>query len=139
MCHNQKTVLNLPDGVQDGTITRVPKSGCVNVQPDLGSKNTKQGRTVLVDSCIADVIKHLWAKGYKTLGSCCGHGELNPDIVIDGQADIQALRSELAQIDERKWTLLEWQLVEVGIEEKSDKIDVEKNFNKAKKTFDSER
>ena len=31
---------------------------------------------VLVDECLADEIEHLWDKGIKTTGCCCGHGYL---------------------------------------------------------------
>ena len=29
----------------------------------------------IIDGCIVDALKAVWAAGYKTLGCCCGHGQ----------------------------------------------------------------
>lgn len=38
--------------------------------------------SILVDSCMSDLIKALNKAGVKTLGSCCGHGERPGTILI---------------------------------------------------------
>jgi len=94
MCKNSEVILDLPGNI---AIHR-------------------QNRTVCVDSCIADTIKHLWNKGCQTLGCCCGHGKNNPSIIIPEKYNnikILAIFLELSQIDKRIWDILQWQLVKV--------------------------
>lgn len=45
--------------------------------------NPPRENDILVDSCIADEIEKLNNYGVKTLGCCCGHGEYNPECLID--------------------------------------------------------
>jgi len=104
MCVNNEIVLDLPDGIA----------------------THKQNRTVCIDSCIAEAIKHLWGKGYQTLGCCCGHGKDKPSVIIaDGYGDVEilAIQLELPQIDERDWDILQWRLMNVnGIFKRSESI-----------------
>lgn len=95
MCKNSEVVIDLPDGIA----------------------TYRQNRTVCVDSCIVDVIKHLWSKGWQTLGCCCGHGKGNPNVVITdgyGAQDILAILLELSQVDAREWDILQWKLTKVN-------------------------
>lgn len=38
---------------------------------------------VCIDICIARAIAEMWALGIKTLNSCCGHGKLEPTVIVD--------------------------------------------------------
>jgi hypothetical protein len=44
-------------------------------------------KTVCVDECIADAVQAIWDAGVWTLGSCCGHNNLEMRGVIVEQAD----------------------------------------------------
>lgn len=91
----QEVVLDLPDNIDTG----------------------KQNRTVSIDACIADAIKHLWNKEYETLGCCCGHGISSPSIIIadgHGPQDILAILLELSQVDKRDWDIYQLKLTQVG-------------------------
>lgn len=46
------------------------------------SMKTPQGRWVAIDVCIATEIGRLWMQGVVTLGSCCGHGQMAPTVVV---------------------------------------------------------
>jgi hypothetical protein len=95
MCKNNEVVLALPEDIA----------------------THRQNRTVSIDSCIVEAIKHLWKKGYQTLSCCCGHGKDNPSIVIaDGYGDVEilAILLELSQIDSRDWDIFQWRLTQVG-------------------------
>jgi len=41
------------------------------------------GRVRFVDLCIADIVAALNAANIKTVASCCGHGILPPNIILD--------------------------------------------------------
>lgn len=41
-----------------------------------------KGRPIYVDKCLKEAVENLNAKGFKTIASCCGHGYLQPNIVI---------------------------------------------------------
>lgn len=45
------------------------------------------GRPIYVDKCIAKEVARLRDMGIRTLGSCCGHGKLEPSIVVDERDD----------------------------------------------------
>lgn len=80
---------------------------------DVGKKN----RTISADKCCVKVLKHLWANGIETLSHCCGHGKLNPSIVIAdayGIFDILEIENLIAQVDNRQWELYQWQLIKVA-------------------------
>jgi hypothetical protein len=90
-----ESVLDLPDNVDEG----------------------RENRTVCIDACIVEAIKHLWKKGYNTLSCCCGHNKTTPSVVVaDGydKQEITRIRAEISQIDNRKWDIFQWQLANVG-------------------------
>lgn len=69
-------------------------------------------RGVMVDACIAHVVKHLWDAGKVTLSSCCGHGKNPPGLVLDNaERDYAAVRALIAEVDDRSFDLWQWQLV----------------------------
>jgi hypothetical protein len=47
---------------------------------------TAQGRMVAVDVCIATEIGRLWMHGVVTVGSCCGHGQMQPTVVVAAES-----------------------------------------------------
>lgn len=68
-----------------------------------------------IDACIANTIKHLWENGIKTRGSCCGHGDVLPSLVLTNNTtdkDAAAIRNIIADVDPREWKLMSWRLVE---------------------------
>ncbi len=74
--------------------------------------------TVCVDACIAAVVAHLWANQVATLSSCCGHGREEPSLVLDAsERDFTAVRSLIAEVDDRFFELYQWHLVTVGTPE----------------------
>lgn len=42
-----------------------------------------QGRIVYVDKCLKEAVENLNEKGFKTIASCCGHGIIQPSIIIE--------------------------------------------------------
>ena len=76
------------------------------------------GRTqVCIDECIVLQIRVLWAHGIQTLGCCCGHGKQNPNIVVPASSnptDTAEAYRILKDIDLRRWSILQWKLVEVA-------------------------
>ena len=51
-------------------------------------------KTVVVDKCMIGVIEELNKSGFPTIFSCCGHGDLNPYIVLyvcDKQGEDRAI------------------------------------------------
>jgi hypothetical protein len=42
-----------------------------------------KGRRVEVDFCIADIVASLNAGNITTISSCCGHGKLEPSILLE--------------------------------------------------------
>lgn len=73
-------------------------------------------RAVCVDACIAEQIKVLWKHGIWTIGSCCGHGEKQPEVILDSRSIAEATRAQriLWENDpDREWRVLQWQLVAV--------------------------
>lgn len=71
------------------------------------------GKTVCIDDCIADTILFLWDKDIQTVGSCCGHNQDHPSLVLEQEsakdntiaAVIQAIRDSG---DLRDWDILSW-------------------------------
>lgn len=55
------------------------------------SMKTPEGEWVCIDTCIATEIGYLWHQGVKTLNSCCGHGKLEPSVVVD-EGSIEKMR-----------------------------------------------
>lgn len=98
------------NGVRDreGVTRDVPE---VALDPPAWSE---RDRPIMVDACIADAVRHLWDAGHVTLGSCCGHGQGRPSLVLGAdERDFAAVVGVLAEVDDREWELLQWQLVEV--------------------------
>lgn len=73
---------------------------------------------VPVDPCIATTIQWLWASGIHTLGSCCGHNKRPPSVVLASglllDGEVQWVHRTIAEVDDRTWTLHQWQLVELA-------------------------
>lgn len=70
------------------------------------------GMSVCVDACIANVVTALWAAGFDTLSSCCGHGVCGPSIVLDSSVqNLGNVRGVIASVTERTFELLQWKLV----------------------------
>lgn len=65
---------------------------------------------ISIDACIADQIATAWTHGVRTLGSCCGHGETPPNVVLTGDVEQVALAQRVLP----GWTLYQWQLVDVS-------------------------
>lgn len=42
-----------------------------------------KGNIIHVDKCLKEAIENLNKAGLKTLASCCGHGVVQPNIVIE--------------------------------------------------------
>jgi len=95
MCqHNKQVVLPLP----------------INID------TTKTNRSISCDACCVGVIKHLWKNNVDTRSHCCGHGKINPSIVIaDGykDRDIKVILKLIAEIDSRSWDIYQWRLAKV--------------------------
>ena len=47
----------------------------VKISAPLSHTGTEYERTVLIDSCIADIVAALQSAGINMLASCCGHGK----------------------------------------------------------------
>jgi len=43
----------------------------------------KEGRIIYVDKCLKEAVENLNANGFTTIASCCGHGIIQPSIVIE--------------------------------------------------------
>ena len=89
MCeYGNTTVLDLPDWIE------------------------RNQRTVSIDNCAVGLIKHLWQKNIYTQGICCGHGKIQPSIVLGEHVDnIDVIKSIIKDFDGRNWQLLAWKLV----------------------------
>ena len=98
------------------------KCKCISYnQPEDWQKETIlnppfQEKSVCVDYCIADVIQLLWKKGIHTLGSCCGHNEVNPSIIV---SDNKLLSIQIEEIISAKdkdgvWNIYEWRLTKIN-------------------------
>jgi hypothetical protein len=46
------------------------------------------GRRVDIDYCIADIVAALNAANIKTVASCCGHGMMNAEILLEDGREI---------------------------------------------------
>lgn len=69
--------------------------------------------TIMVDHCIADTVRAIWAAGLHTLSSCCGHDRDKPSLVLTGDGEADAVRKVIAEVDGREFRLYEWKLTEV--------------------------
>ena len=71
----------------------------------------RENRSVCLDRCIADTIRHLWNNGIQTLGCCCGHNKEKPNVVIAQNEDIQNVCGLINSVDDRQWDVCRWELV----------------------------
>lgn len=59
---------------------------CVNVAmgsyDNQVSMKTPDDKWVCIDTCIATAIGWLWHRDVVTLNSCCGHGNLDPTVIV---------------------------------------------------------
>jgi len=69
------------------------------------------GKTIEIDSCIAEVINHLWTNKIDTLGSCCGHNKESPSVVISTNENPAEVRKLLLEVDNRNWIIMRWELI----------------------------
>ena len=68
-----------------------------------------------IDSCILDTMAFLWDHHIETTGCCCGHGRMEPSIVITDKhtdEDIVRIKGLLFNCD-RRWRIYQWRCVEV--------------------------
>lgn len=69
-------------------------------------------KDVMVDACIAKIIKYLWDKGVNTIGSCCGHGFGRPSIVLgEWQDNYEQIRRWIKEIDDRQFEITQWRRI----------------------------
>lgn len=90
------------------------KTPTVQLKPPKEWNSEKE--SICIDACIADTIQHLWNHGIVTLGCCCGHGRMTPDIVLDqncSKATADIVRKRITEVDDRDFTLFSWKLVTV--------------------------
>ena len=81
------------------------------VTPNAVPRLPPNGQLVCVDACISQVIQRLWTHRIWTAGSCCGHGRLLPSVILsEGDQSIEAVFDAIAEIDEREWEVLRWEL-----------------------------
>ena len=74
----------------------------------------RNSRSISVDLCIVPVMKMLLDNKVQTLGCCCGHNKLNPEIVIVGRYtddECDGILKMIKKIDERPWTIRRWKWV----------------------------
>ncbi len=77
----------------------------------------KQNRTIACEECCVKIIKEIWNAGFETLSHCCGHGKLNPSIVIpDGynEEDIKTIEALIKTYDGRYFDIYQWKLTKVN-------------------------
>lgn len=77
----------------------------------LWSSRTNPLTGIQLDNCIAEEILNAWEHGVKTLGSCCGHGKQQKNVVLE-QGEYHR---EMARLYLPGFTLLQWQLIDVTI------------------------
>lgn len=65
--------------------------------------------TICLDSCIAEDVQTLWANGIHTLGSCCGHNQAPPSIVVESKSDPEYIRFIKSLVP--GWEINQWELV----------------------------
>jgi hypothetical protein len=88
---------------------RMGRYKIVLIQQGSPSCSTANWDGVLVDACIADFVQTLNNQGIKTLGSCCGHGIFQGDILIEpGHEDALTAHGYDFYIDEDGDTRIEF-------------------------------
>lgn len=72
----------------------------------------KQGDTVSLDACIADLVLELWDNGVRTLSSCCGHNRAPASIVLsDNEENYSDIHQLIVDLDGRYVELSQWRRV----------------------------
>lgn len=46
------------------------------------SLKDSKGRIVCVDKCLKEAVENFNARGIETIASCCGHGVIQPSVLI---------------------------------------------------------
>lgn len=55
---------------------------------------TINGSDIAIDSCIAEIVDALNRGGVRTIGSCCGHGKGDGDVLLaDGRRLVVTLKA----------------------------------------------
>lgn len=81
--------------------------------PEKIIKNPFTDCKVSIDRCISHIIEDLWSAGIPTEGSCCGHGELNPSIILSigtSETFIKLAKNIIKESDDRDVNLMMWEL-----------------------------
>lgn len=55
----------------------------IELSKDEKEKINRNGNIVKTDVCIGKEVEYLIREGVRTLGSCCGHGEGKPTVLVD--------------------------------------------------------
>lgn len=86
------------------------------VTPNVVMRDPNRGEDVAVDACIAPAIENLWRHDVFTVGSCCGHGDTRwPSIILDsGVRNLDRVQELIAEVDDRKFELMQWRLTLLG-------------------------
>lgn len=78
----------------------------------ISPEGERKYKEVAIDACIAPVIQHLWDNGVNTGGSCCGHNNNSPSIVLgDGSENYSQIRKWIKEKDNRWFELSQWRRV----------------------------
>lgn len=100
---------NCKPGCADGAIVMIPS--------EIFKHTCRENQEVTIDPCILRVIEYLWDDGWVTLGCCCGHNKAAPSIVLAesyNDIEVREIKNRIASIDNRRWELMQWRLIEVG-------------------------
>lgn len=57
--------------------------------------------TISIDPCIVDEIKFLWEQGVHTYHSCCGHGKIMAEVIVDNRSS--DIMEKLGYSLEKSW------------------------------------
>lgn len=76
-----------------------------------GTEDAKE--QVCIDACIAKTVESLWKERIFTRGSCCGHNNRPPSVVLESAIDAEKARKVIAEVDNREFDLLAWVLTSV--------------------------
>lgn len=60
----------------------------VKIPADLACEGRVKWKLVMIDSCIADIVKALQDGGIDMRASCCGHGKRNGHILLQDGREI---------------------------------------------------
>lgn len=72
----------------------------------------REYKDVMIDACIAPVVKYLWENEVNTINSCCGHGKKPPSIVLgDSTENYSQIRKWIKEKDSRWFELSQWKRV----------------------------